>query len=236
MNETSTEDLTLENKETNKNSTTTVRKTRAKTSARVTKTNVRKTAVKKEESLIVEETDVSAPKKEEIAVKEVLLNDNLTEKEALIEAKEIIETVKKGEEMEDTTNKEVLLDDNVAEKKQALVEAKEKFKEAISQSVEEELAKVENIEVISSQFTKSSDFVESMLNKLSEHLQLAEIQGRKKVEDTVDGILGDNLVNDIATMTLGYVGGKVAKGYTMGTAPAVAVSGAVKGLYKKVTD
>jgi|GEM_PF-6346608 len=160
----------------------------------------------------------TTPKKEEVAVKE---------------AKEIIKKVTKDETMAEEVKNE---NDVVEEKKEALKEAKAKFKEAVTLSLDEELAKVENVEVISSQFNKSSDFVENMLTKLMQHLEMSEIQGRKRVEDAVDGLLGDNIVNDIVTTTLGYVGGKAAKGYTMGTAPAVAVSGAVKGAYKKIVD
>ena len=138
--------------------------------------------------------------------------------------------------MSEVKNEEILTEENVAQKKEALKEAKAKFKEAVALSVDEELSKVENVEIISSQFTKSSDFVQNMLNKLTAHLEMSEIQGRQKVEDAVDGLLGDNIVNDLVTTGLGYIGGKAAKGYTMGTAPAVAVGGAVRGAYKKIAE
>ncbi len=132
--------------------------------------------------------------------------------------------------------KEVMTSEIVAEKKGALNDAKQKFREAVTKSLDEELAKVENMEVISSQFNKSSDFVQNMLKRLEEHLEVAGVKGRNRVETVVDGVFGDNIVNDITTKTLGFVGEKIAQGYTLGTAPAVAVGGAVRGVYKKIVD
>ncbi len=133
---------------------------------------------------------------------------------------------------------EIVLETNesVAEKKVALEGAKQKFRDAVARSLDEELAKVENMEVISSQFNKSSNFIQSMLIRLEEHLEIAGTKGRTKIENVVDGVLGDNIINDIATKTLGYVGEKIAQGYTLGTAPAVVVTGAVRGVYRKIVE
>jgi len=176
---------------------------------------------------------------EEVETEKVIATEEVKKEKKIITEtveKKITKEVIKENKMAEIKNEEVLSDESVADKREALKDAKVKFKEAVALSVEEELAKVENVEIISSQFTKSSDFVQNMLTKLMNHLEIAEIQGRRKVEDAVDGLLGDNIANDVVTTTLGYVGGKVAKGYTMGTAPAVVVSGAVKGAYKKIVD
>jgi hypothetical protein len=179
----------------------------------------------KAEEIIPVKTEVETSKAEEITPVK-------TEEKALEEAKDIIKKVNKDLTMED----KVLSSETVAEKKKELAEAKKKFKEAISKSVEDELARVENMEVISSQFNKTSDFVQNMLKRLEDYLEVAEVKGRMRVESVVDGVLGDNIVNDTVTKTLSYVGGKVSQGYTLGSSPAVAVGGAVRGVYKKIVE
>jgi hypothetical protein len=226
------DELILENTETNKNST---QKRRGRP-AGITATKKTATTKKEVTPAKVEETEV-VKTAEETQAPEIKATPKVKTKKAVVKTEEItsketITTVKKDEKMTEIKNE----NDVIEEKKEALKEAKEKFKEAVTLSLDEELSKVENVEIISSQFNKSSDFVENMLTKLMQHLAMSEIQGRKKVEDAVDGLLGDNIVNDIVTTTLGYVGGKAAKGYTIGTAPAVVVSGAVKGAYKKIVD
>ena len=155
----------------------------------------------------------------------------VNEEKTVVEVEESKQTDVKVEEVVESVTLE-----SVAEKKEALDNAKQKFKEAVARSLDEELAKVENLEVISSQFNKSSDFVQNMLKRLEEHLEIAGVKGRNRVETVVDGVLGDNVINDFATKTLGYVGEKMAQGYTLGIAPAVTVTGAVRGVYRKIVE
>jgi hypothetical protein len=187
---------------------------------------------KAEKIKIIEENKMEIVEVKTVEVEKVTVTEVTTQIEEIViqSAPMVEEKIQVKEEIVLETN------ESVAEKKVALEGAKQKFQDAVARSLDEELAKVENMEVISSQFNKSSDFIQSMLIRLEEHLEIAGAKGRTKIENVVDGVLGDNIINDIATKTLGYVGEKVAQGYTLGTAPAVAVTGAVRGVYRTIVE
>jgi hypothetical protein len=88
--------------------------------------------------------------------------------------------------------------------------------------------------VISAQYEGGTKFITSLIDGFKGQLEVAETKGKTKADEIIGDAFGQSIFGEGAKDGLTYLAGKVCQGYAFGFAPAAAMGGVVRGVYKKV--
>ncbi|EJF06630.1 hypothetical protein ThvES_00012650 [Thiovulum sp. ES] len=88
--------------------------------------------------------------------------------------------------------------------------------------------------VISAQYEGGTNFITSLIDGFKGQLEVAETKGKTKAGEVIGDAFGQSIFGEGAKDGLTYLAGKVCQGYAFGFAPAAAMGGVVRGVYKKV--
>jgi Fe2+ transport system protein B len=211
-----------------------------------TETEVEKAEIEVKTETEVEKAEVEVKTETEVEKAEVEVKTETEVEKAEVEVKTETEVEKAEVEVKTETEVEkaeveVKTETEATEDKKDFSEEKEEKMAEVNETVTTAEEKVEttttpDYNVLLAQFNGTSNFVVSLVDGFVSQLEVAKHQGENKVETVLDGVFGDNVVANNAVKGFKFVGGKVAQGYTFGFAPAVAMGGAAKGLYKKVVN
>jgi hypothetical protein len=175
-------------------------------------------------------------KKQEVKVEtpEVTVKTEASKVETQAEAKETPKAEVKTKAEVETQKVEAK-----TEKVEVKTETKkqEKVETPVVETKKEETKMAENntdYSVISAQYEGGTNFITSLIDGFKGQLEVAETKGKTKADEIIGDAFGQSIFGEGAKDGLTYLAGKVCQGYAFGFAPAAAMGGVVRGVYKKV--